>query len=115
MFVSKEYIKKQVLNIIHNDTDNDIVFIVANKGIGKLKLLNELYDFESFNKNIIVANEKKVKGTYSSLKKCFIDGIYNYLKQNNTFKMRCEFLQIIYRYNNASQNRKTFILIRNLI
>lgn len=106
MFVSKEYIKKQVIDIVQDDADNDIIFIVASKGVGKLKLLNELYDFESFQKDIVVADGKKVRCSCSCLKKCFIDGIYSYLKRNNTFKIRYEFCKLLSKYNISFQRNK---------
>lgn len=111
MFVSKEDVKKQVVNIVKGDADNDIIFIVASKGVGKNKLLNELYNFESFQKDIIVVDGKKVKYACSCLKKCFIDGIYSYLKRNNTFKIRREFCSLLNKYNILFQWNK-FIFCR---
>lgn len=83
MFLPKDDVKQKVKNIIMDDIDNDIVFIVANKGIGKLSLLGEIYDINSFNKKVIIANGKRVHGHGSSIKKCYIDGICSFLERNN--------------------------------
>lgn len=84
MFLPKDDVKQKVKNIIMDDIDNDIVFIVASKGIGKLSLLGELYDINSFNKDIIIANGKRVHIDGSSIKKCYIDGICLFLERNNS-------------------------------
>ena len=87
MFLSKVEIKEKVKSIILDDIDNDIVFIVANKGIGKLALLGEIYDVNVFNKDIIIANGKRIHCAGSSLKKAYIDGILLYLERNNVGKL----------------------------
>lgn len=86
MFVTKEEISQIVGQIITDDVNNDIVFIVANKGFGKYKLLNEIYACE-YQKHIIVTNGAKVR-TNSVIKNCLIHGIYEYLKRNNDIKLR---------------------------
>ncbi len=112
MFVPKEDAKNQVIDIIEDDTDNDIIFIVASKGVGKLKLLNEIYNFESFHKDIVVADGKKVRCSCSCLKKCFIDGIYSYLKRNNTFQVRHKFCNLLNKYSISFPSKNKFIFCR---
>lgn len=83
MFLPKDDVKQKVKGIIMDESDNDIVFIVANKGIGKLSLLEEIYDLNSFDKNIIITNGKRVHIDGSGIKKCYIDGICLFLERNN--------------------------------
>lgn len=93
MFLNKEDIKEKIQNIILDENDNDIAFIIASKGIGKLNLLGELYGLESSNKEIIIANGKRVRNSSSCLVKCYIDGICSYLEKNNSRKTRENFLR----------------------
>jgi len=93
MFLSKEEIKEKIQNIILDENDNDIAFIIASKGIGKLNLLGELYGLETSNKEIIVGNGKRIRNSSSCLAKCYIDGIYSYLEKNNSHKTRESFLR----------------------
>ena len=93
MFLNKEDIKEKIQNIILDENDNDIAFVIASKGIGKLNLLGELYGLESSNKEIIIANGKRIRNSSSCLEKCYIDGICSYLEKNNSRKTRENFLR----------------------
>ncbi len=84
MFASKDEIIKKVDEIICDGTDNEIVFVVASKGIGKNKLLNEIYDFESSKKDIVIANGNRIRGSASILTRCFIDGICSYIEMHDS-------------------------------
>ena len=63
MFLKKEDIKAKIRNIILDEKDNDIAFVVAAKGVGKLDLLEEIYDHESLNTDVIVANGKRINNS----------------------------------------------------
>lgn len=99
MFLSKDEIKRKVANIVLDNRDNDIIFIVATKGIGKLKLLNEIYDKQSCNEDVIVADGKYSKGKSSSIKNAFIQGVVKYIKKNNTYNVRYAFYTALKRFN----------------
>lgn len=71
MFLKKEEIKEKIRNIILDEKDNDIAFVVASKGVGKLNLLAEIYDIESLNGDIIIANGKRINNSSSCLEKCY--------------------------------------------
>ena len=83
MFLQKDDVKEKVREIILDEHDNDIVFVVAAKGIGKLRLLEELFDIESSNREIIVANGSRIHNAASCLSKCYIDGICSYIEKHN--------------------------------
>ena len=93
MFLNKEDIKEQIHSIILDENDNDIAFLVGAKGIGKLNLLREIFELESSNKEIIIANGKRIRNLSSCLVKCYIDGICSYLEKNNSHKTRENFLR----------------------
>ena len=95
MFLKKEDVKEKVRDIIWDKNDNDIVFIVASKGIGKIALLKEIYNVESSNRDIIIANGKRIRNSSPCLTKCFIDGICSYLEKHNSSKTREIFLSYI--------------------
>ena len=99
MFISKDEIKRKVAKIVLDDKDNDIIFIVATKGIGKLKLLHEIYDKQSYSEEVIVADGKYSKGMSSSIKNAFIQGIFKYIKKNNTYGVRYVFYSALKRFN----------------
>ena len=82
MFLSNTEIKNKVKSIIVDDVDNDIIFIVGNKGIGKTQLLHELYG-ETFNREVILSDGKQISCNVSNLAKCFIEGIKKYVERNN--------------------------------
>lgn len=98
MFLSKEEIKRKVANIVLDDRDNDLIFIVATKGIGKLKLLYEIYDKQSYIEDVIVADGKYSKGKSSSIKNAFIQGIIKYIKRNNTYGVRYAFYTALKKF-----------------
>lgn len=83
MFVSKDEIIEKVDEIISDGKDNEIVFIVASKGIGKTRLLNEIRTYESHRKDMIIADGNRIRGSSSVLTKCFIDGICSFIEMND--------------------------------
>lgn len=74
---------KEAQKIISDDIDNDIILIVAYKGVGKAKLLKEIYGSTAYNPKLIVANGQVVKTNVCSLKRCFAEGIIEYVLRNN--------------------------------
>ena len=78
MFLTKEQIKNKVAEIVYDNVNNDIVFIVAHRGIGKTKILQELYTLISSNNQLIAADGNAIYKNVSRLKKCYIDGIVQY-------------------------------------
>lgn len=88
MFLTSEEAKGKVKDIISDDVDNDIVFIVAHKGIGKTNLLQEIYGSISFNEQLIVADGKRIKIPAPTIKKCFAEGIIEYILRNNSLTNR---------------------------
>lgn len=88
MFLTNEQAKDKVKNIITDDVDNDIVFVVAHKGIGKTKLLEEIYGSASFNNHLIVASGKKIVVNAPSIKRCFAEGILVYISRHNSVSNR---------------------------
>ena len=74
---------KEAQRIISDDMDNDIILIVAHKGVGKAKLLKEIYGSTAYNPKLIVANGEIVKTNVCSLKRCFVEGIIEYVSRNN--------------------------------
>ena len=83
MFIPREQIKKEAQRIISDSVDNDIILIVAYKGVGKAKLLKEIYGSTAYNSKLIVANGEIVKTDACSLKRCFAEGIIEYVSRNN--------------------------------
>lgn len=109
MFLKKEDIKEKVRNIILDEKDNDIAFVIAAKGIGKINLLAEIYDVEASNRSIIIANGKRVHNSASCLSKCFIDGICSYIEKNNSPKTRENFLRQLPRGKLSTAQKISFI------
>lgn len=111
MFIEKGDVKNRISDIILDDKDNDIAFIVASKGIGKLSLLSEVFDMESSKRNIIVANGKRIRGSSSCLSKCFIDGICSYIERNNTRdgKTKMTFLNLLPRGKLSALQKISFM------
>lgn len=99
MFLSKNEIKRKVAEIVLDDSDNDIIFIVATKGIGKLKLLSEIYDKQSCDEDVIVADGKYSSGKFSSIKNAFAEGIIKYIRKNNFNSVRLKFKNLLKRFN----------------
>ena len=88
MFLPNTEIEEKVKSIILDDVDNDIIFIVGNKGVGKTQLIYELYRETSFNSEVIVTDGKHVFCNTSNLAKCFIEGIEKYVARNNSQSIR---------------------------
>lgn len=88
MFMSKQQIIDEVKHIIADDTDNDVIFVVAQKGIGKTKLLNEIYGTIEHETDLIVADGKEISSSMSVIKRCFIEGILTYFSKNNSGQLR---------------------------
>lgn len=96
MFLTSEDAKDKVKDIILDDVDNDIVFVVAHKGIGKTNLLREIYGSLSFNNRLIVTDGKRIKIPAPAIKRCFAEGIIEYILRNNSFTIRralCKYLK----------------------
>lgn len=72
--------------VITDDVNNDIVFIVANKGFGKYKLLKEINGYE-YQKHVIITNGEQFHSA-SLVKNCLMHGIYEYLRRNNILDQR---------------------------
>ena len=87
MFFSKEQIMKEVQRIISDDYDNDIILIAANKGVGKKKLLKEIYGSTVYNSGLIVSNGE-INTSACSLRRCFAEGIIEYISRNNNIENR---------------------------
>ena len=49
MFLTREQIMQKTKAIIADDVDNDVLFVVAHKGIGKTQILNEVYGTSKHN------------------------------------------------------------------
>lgn len=86
MFVTREEIRQIVKQVIEDDVNNDIVFIIANKGFGKYKLLKEINGCE-YQKHIIITNGEQFHSE-SLIKNCLMHGIYEYLMRNNYYYQR---------------------------
>lgn len=95
MFLTADQVKNIVNDIITDDFDNDVAFIVAHKGIGKTKLLQEIYASASSNDQIIVANGKSVVDNSSTIKRCFAEGIIKYILRHNSFHIRKKLCSIL--------------------
>ena len=108
MFLSNAEIKNKVKSIIADDVDNDIIFIVGNKGIGKTQLLHELYGETAFNRDVIVTDGKRISSNTSNLAKCFIEGITKYIERNNRKQIRQKLCDIIKGGNIGFSDRFVF-------
>lgn len=109
MFLKKEDIKAKIRNIILDEKDNDIAFVVAAKGVGKLNLLEEIYDLESSNTDVIVANGKRINNSSSCIEKCYIDGICSYIERNDSLKTREDFLRQLPNGKLTARQRWSFL------
>lgn len=112
MFLSKEVVKEKVKNIILDDADNDIIFVVANKGIGKTELLEEIYGDSTYDKNLIVVDGRRIISNVSNIKKCFTDGIISYVESHNSFLIRSKLCKEIRSYISFSEAIETVYINR---
>lgn len=83
MFISKDDAKKRIKEIIFNNTDNELILVVGNKGTGKLSLMENLYLHYSNDKNVITANGYDTKSNKAIIKRAFIEGICKYINSLN--------------------------------
>ena len=95
MFFLGEQIKAEAQRIIEDDVDNDILLIAAHRGVGKSKLLEDIYGSTAFNKNLIVASGKTVKVNVSNLRRCFAEGIIEYVSRHNNSAVRGQLNKLI--------------------
>jgi hypothetical protein len=96
MFLTKEEAKENIKCIIADDIDNEIVFVVAHKGVGKTELLEEIYGSASFNSQIVIADGKRIIANAPCINRCFADGILTYLSRHNSAynrKKLCKYLR----------------------
>lgn len=84
MFLTQDETKENIKSIIADDVDNDIVFVVAHKGVGKTELLEEIYGSTSFNNQLIIADGKRIMANAPCIKRCFAEGILTYLSRHNS-------------------------------
>ena len=115
MFLAKEVVKEKVKSIILDDADNDIIFVVANKGLGKTKLLHEIYGDSSFDKNLIMVDGSKIISNVSNLKKCFADGITKFVSLHNSFLVRSKLCKEIRSYISFSEAIETVFVNRRKV
>ena len=71
MFLTREQIMQKTKAIIADDVDNDVLFVVAHKGIGKTQILNEVYGTSKHNAECIAVDGKQDKNVLFSYKKMF--------------------------------------------
>ena len=109
MFLSSSQARERVRYIIEDDVDNDIVFVVAHKGIGKTVFLRDVCDMNPYNSGYIVVDGSRVKGNAPSLKKCFADGILEYIIRNNIISNREIIRQRISKFLSAKDKVKLLI------
>ena len=93
MFVTKDEIRQIANDIITDDINNDILFIVANKGFGKYRLLKEIYGTR-FQDNVIIVNGESFHSD-SIVKNCLIHGIFEYLRRNNSIFNRTRLCRVV--------------------
>lgn len=98
MFLKREQIKAQIKNIILDDVDNDVVFIVANRGIGKTAILTEIYGNNTYDPSFIMVDGTNIHKSCSVLKKCYVEGIMEYVSRNNKPDTRIRLCKEIKRY-----------------
>ncbi len=110
MFLQKDDVKEKVREIILDEHDNDIVFVVAAKGIGKLRLLEELFNIESSNREIIVANGSRIHNAASCLSKCYIDGICSYIEKHNYRDVKKKFLNLLPKGRLSALEKISFLV-----
>lgn len=88
MFYSAEQAMIKAQKIIEDDKDNDIIFVIAPKGVGKTGVLQSIYGSLSFNDKVIVSDGRSINSSSSRLKKCFAEGIIEYIRRNNSIHTR---------------------------
>lgn len=110
MFLQKDDVKEKVREIILDEHDNDVVFVVAAKGIGKLRLLEELFDIEASNREIIVANGSRIHNAASCLSKCYIDGICSYIEKHNYRDVKKKFLNLLPKGRLSALEKLSFLV-----
>lgn len=82
VFVTKDEIRQIANEIIIDEVNNDILFIVANKGFGKYRLIEEIYGTH-YNESVIIVNGQSFNSD-SMVKNCLMHGIFEFLRRNNT-------------------------------
>lgn len=85
------------------------MFVVAHKGIGKTKFLEEIYGSASFNNQLIVADGKRIMASASSIKKCFAEGILMYISRHNSVSNRKKLCANLGTHISNSQALKTIM------
>ena len=93
MFYSSEKAIIKVQRIIEDENDNDIIFVVAPKGIGKTGLLQSIYGSMSYNNTVIVSDGRSINYSSSTIKRCFAEGIIEYIRRNNSIHIRKQLCQ----------------------
>lgn len=93
MFVTKDEIRQIANDIIVDDFNNDILFIIANKGFRKYKLLQEIYG-GSYQSDVIIVNGEAFHAD-SIVKNCLLHGIFEYLRRHNTNDKRRRLYKIV--------------------
>lgn len=110
MFLSNKDIKDKIKSIIVDDNDNDIIFVVGNRGVGKTQLLDELTKEIADSKETIVADGKQISSNTSNLAKCFIDGIKKYVERNNSKSTKWKLCEEIGKSNISITQKLKFVL-----
>lgn len=113
MFYSSDIIKKKICDIIHDEADNDIVFVTGVQGLGKQKLVYEIFDSEEARAFLVSDGTSITSSRYTCLQKCFIEALYRYVKQNNTTRIRDDLYEILEEYNPTTGNLVRFRDDRN--
>lgn len=93
MFVTQNSVREQIRQIINDEINNDLIFIIANKGFGKYRLLKEINEFE-YQRNVIVTNGDRFHSD-SIIKNCLIQGIYEFLRRHNEINRRRQLSDLI--------------------
>ena len=93
MFVTQNSVREQIRQIINDEINNDLIFIIANKGFGKYRLLKEINGFE-YQRNVIVTNGDRFHSD-SIIKNCLIQGIYEFLRRHNEINRRRQLSDLI--------------------
>ena len=118
MFLTREQIMQKTKAIIADDVDNDVLFVVAHKGIGKTQILNEVYGTSKHNAECIAVDGNRIKMCCSPIKRCFIEGIFEYISRNNSLAVRSKLCEIMGRFDHTSammfKNEMIFVLRRKI-
>ena len=119
MFLTRDQIMQKTKAIIADDVDNDVLFVVAHKGIGKTQILNEVYGTSKHNTECIAVDGNRMKLCCSPIKRCFIEGIFEYISRNNSLSVRSKLCEIIGRFDHTStmmlKNEMVFVLRRKVL